>query len=345
MDDIDLAVLNVLETMLMTSTYLGFLVVAKRSNELKNVIISMRKEIADQNLTENVEEKRLYFSYNNISCNISKYMSLASLFTVTLMYARPFVDLLVAFDPGNSSTMPYHLPFRAHIIFDYNSPRLYTLVYVYQFPLMYVPLLHVAEVGLIVNLTLHLCAKLSILVYRIRNIRIDSTKSFKDGIKQTVLMHLELKDNSSRIVCRKIVFYRYSETLNNNFNMMLLIELVSCGVRLGLSLYLVLIKLDVDKIATINFIIHTFVVGSFLYLYSYVGEQVVYESQQLSDAFYDIRWSDIEGNERKALIMCMMNGQKTMHITAGKFYTFSLFGFTEIVKSSMACFSMLRAGM
>ncbi|XP_076634704.1 odorant receptor 43a-like [Colletes latitarsis] len=299
MDDIDLAVLNVLESLLMTSTYLGLLVAAKRSNELKNVIINMRKEIADQNLSENIEEKRLYFSYNNIS--------------------------------WNSSTIPYHLPFRAHIIFDYNSPQLYTLVYVYQFPLMYVPVFHVAEVGLIVNLTLHLCAKLSILVYRIRNIQIDSTKSFKDGIKETVIMHLKLKE--------------YSETLNNNFNMILLIELMSCGIRLGLSLYLVLIKLDVDKIATMNFIIHTFVVGAFLYLYSYVGEQLVYESQQLGDAFYNVRWIEVDSNERKALLMCMMNGQKTMYITAGKFYTFSLFGFTEIVKSSMACFSMLRAGM
>ncbi|XP_076633544.1 odorant receptor 43a-like [Colletes latitarsis] len=188
-----------------------------------------------------------------------------------------------------------------------------------------------AEVGLIVNLALHCCAKLSILAHRIRNIQVDSTKSFREGIKKTVIMHLELKE--------------YYETLNNNFQMMLLIELMSCGVRLGLSLYLVLIKLDVDKIATMNFIIHTFLVGAFLYVYSYVGEQLVYESQQLGDAFYNVRWVEVDSNERKALLMCMMNGQKTMYITAGKFYTFSLFGFTEIVKTSMACLSMLRAGM
>ncbi|XP_043264927.1 uncharacterized protein LOC122404768 [Colletes gigas] len=287
---------NLLETILTMSTFAGMLVVAKRRDDLKGIIETMRDNMEKETLYDNIEEKRLYYHYNSISYNFCKYGPLFSFTTVITM-----------------------------------TPTRYAMLYAYQIFWCFLPMIHMAEVGLIVNLALHCCAKLSILAHRIRNIQVDSTKSFKDDIRKTVIMHLELKE--------------YHETLNDNFNMMLLIELMSCGVRLGLSLYLVLIKLGVDKAATINFIIHSSLVAGFIYVYSYIGEQLVYESQQLGEAFYDIRWVDVDSHERKALLMCMMNGQKIMYMTAGKFYTFSLFGFTEIVKTSMACVSMLRAGM
>ncbi|XP_043264926.1 odorant receptor 4-like [Colletes gigas] len=304
---------NLLESILTISTLCGMLVVAKRGDDLKTIIETMRDDMKREKLYDNIEEKRLYYYYNSISYNFCRYAPLVSFTTVVPMYIRPLIEMHGS--KGVNGSLAYRLPFRSHMIFDYRTPSRYAIVYVYQFYWCMLPMIHIAEVGLIVNLALHCCAKVSILAHRIRNIQVDSTKSFKDGIRKTVIMHLEVRE--------------YYETLNNNFNMMLLIELMSCGVRLSLSLYFVLIKLDVDMAASINFMIHTFVVGAYLYVFSYIGEQVVYESQQLGDAFYNVRWVEVNSQERKALLMCMMNGQKTMYITAGKFYTFSLFGFTE----------------
>lgn len=45
---------------------------------------------------------------------------------------------------------------------------------------------------MLVNVMLHLCAKLSILAYRIRNIQLKPAKQFNDDIKRMVNMQLEL---------------------------------------------------------------------------------------------------------------------------------------------------------
>ncbi|XP_076181188.1 odorant receptor 82a-like [Ptiloglossa arizonensis] len=131
--------------------------------------------------------------------------------------------------------------------------------------------------------------------------------------------------------------------------MILLIELLSCGFRLGIAFYVVLIndtfKLSTEPLVAYNFLVYATDVGSFIYLYSYIGEQLMYESQKIGDAFYDINWPEAANSDRKALLMCIMNGQKTMFITAGKFFTFSLFGFSGVIKTSMGGLSMLRASM
>ncbi|XP_053989870.1 odorant receptor 9a-like [Hylaeus volcanicus] len=328
--DLDMTVINILETMVATSTYLGLLIVIRRSKQLEEVIVAMKREIADDKTFENIEEKRLYMSYNIICCRFGKCATIASFVTIALMYCRPLIDLLASSDLGNG-TIPYVLPFRAHLIFDYKKPPLYALVYLYQLPVTYIPMYHVAEVSFIVNTVLHLCAKLSILSYRIRNIGVKSSRSFQDGIRQSVTMHLELT--------------RLSNTLNGSFYVILLLELMSCGFRLGLALYVVLIKISTEPVVAYNFLVHAADVAAYLYLYSYIGEQLMYESRMVGEAFYDINWPEVASNDRKALLMCMMNGQRTMYITAGKSYTFSLFGFTGIVRTSMACLSMLRAKM
>ncbi|XP_076634705.1 uncharacterized protein LOC143348414 [Colletes latitarsis] len=278
--DVDLMVINILETMVTTSSYLGLLLINIRRKELGEVIVTMKREIASDNLFENSDEKLLYSTYNTICYRFSKYTAMASFFIIATMYPRPLIDLLISSNRGNETVL-LQLPFRAHIMFNYQKPLLYALLYLFQIPVAYIPMFHVAEI--------------SILAYRIRNIPMKPPKLFKDGIKRSVTAHLKL--------------LRLSKTLNDCFHLVLLLELMSCGFRLGLALYIALI------------------------------------SQKLGNAFYNIDWPDVENNDRKTVLMCIVNGQKTMHITAGKFYTFSLFGFTEIVKTSMASLSMLRARM
>ncbi|XP_076283515.1 uncharacterized protein LOC143210505 [Lasioglossum baleicum] len=97
-----------------------------------------------------------------------------------------------------------------------------------------------------------------------------------------------------------------------------------------------------DTAAFVNFCLYSVLVAAWLYLYSYIGEQLLYESLNVGDAFYDTDWTDIAARDRKSLVICMLNGQQPQYLMAGKFYKFTLFGFSEIVKSSMAFLSVLR---
>ncbi|XP_053994033.1 uncharacterized protein LOC128884584 [Hylaeus volcanicus] len=177
---------------------------------------------------------------------------------------------------------------------------------------------------------LHLCAKLSILSYRIRNIQPKPSERFKDNIRRAVIMHLELTNKS---LCR------LSKTLNDSYHTILLTELIISGFRVGLVLYVVLIKLSSEPAMAYNFLFLATVLTVYLYLYSYIGEQLIYESQRVGDAFYDINWPEVTSRDRKILLICITNGQQAMYVTAGKFYIFSLSGFTGV--STIAPFYLL----
>ncbi|XP_078052111.1 uncharacterized protein LOC144478235 isoform X2 [Augochlora pura] len=288
------------------------------TDDLKLVVDEARREMQNGACLKNAEERRLYYKYNNISWKFGKYATVFQLVLIILMSFRPLIHLSAQYYAGESNaTIFYTLPFQAHIFFDYqNNIIIYFILYVYQLPMIYVAMFHIAEVSFIVTMVLHLCGKFSILCFRIRNVSTKPSSLFQKDIKSVVNQHLELR--------------KMSEILNNNFYLLLLIEYISCSSRLSLSMYVVLTTLDTDPVAAANFVMYTLDVTAYLYLYSYIGEQLRCESQNIADALYNIEWQEMTNKDRRVLLMCMTNGQKTECLTAGKFYEFSLFGFTKL---------------
>ncbi|XP_076295605.1 uncharacterized protein LOC143216440 [Lasioglossum baleicum] len=305
------------------------------SDSSKLVIDKTKREIRDGMFLRNNEERRLYHSYNNISWKFGKYATVFQAAIVVLMFLRPSIHLLVVHAGGSNATLSYNLPHQAHIFFDYqNHTMRYFLLYVYQIPMIYLGMFHIAEVNYVVTMVLHLCGKFSILCFRIRNVPTKPPSLFRDHIKSVVNQHLELNQTS--------------EILNDNFYLLLLIEYVSCSSRLSLSMYVVLTDIftfETDPVAATNFIMYSLDVIAYLYLYSYIGEQLRCESENVKDALYDIEWTDASNEDQKILLTCLINGCQAKYLTAGKFYQFSLFGFTKIVKFSVAFLSVLRARM
>nr|XP_033333876.1 uncharacterized protein LOC117224827 [Megalopta genalis] len=178
----------------LTISMLCALVLIRTNKKLIIVIEKIEKDINGAMLFENDEEKRLYLRYNNISFYIGKYGSLISVTVSYMMYFRPLASLLINFRADQSNnTRPYVLPFRSHMLFDYRYDlKAYTLAYIYQFPVGFVGVYHVAEASLIVTSTLHICGKLSMLAYRIRLSLTKSPAHFRQRMKTMVMEHLDL---------------------------------------------------------------------------------------------------------------------------------------------------------
>ncbi|XP_076227578.1 uncharacterized protein LOC143174987 isoform X2 [Nomia melanderi] len=117
----------------------------------------------------------------------------------------------------------------------------------------------------------------------------------------------EFRHKVKSIVNQHVELIAYSDHLNDMFRHILLVEYLNCTLRFALGIYLVLL------------------------------------SQEVGEAFYDTNWVNVESRQRTLLLLCQMNGQKPMYLSAGKFYSFSLFGFTELMKASMAFVSVLQA--
>ncbi|XP_076380641.1 putative odorant receptor 65b [Megalopta genalis] len=314
----------------LTLSMLFALVLIRTNKKLVVVIEEIRRDINGAILLANDEEKRLYQKYNNMSVFFGKFVTAFTFVVSYMIYVRPLIGLLInSRTDQDNNTRPYVLPFRSHVFFDYRYDlKVYTLLYLYQFPVGLVGMYHAAEVSLIVTATLHVCGKLSMLACRIRMSLTKSPAHFRQRMKTMVMEHLELME--------------LVDFLNDCFHHILLLEYLNCSFRLAVTMYVVLVTLGSDMMAAINFILCTIIVAAWLYLYSYIGEQLVYESQNVGEAFYHTVWTDITNQDKRSLVICLINGQKPQYLMAGKFYRFTLFGFSDIIKTSMALLSVLR---
>lgn len=73
---------------------------------------------------------------------------------------------------GNSAEF-FILPFKTKLFFSFNDTQTYYLLYVYQLPMVYLLICHNAWICLLITIVLHICGELSIIEYRIRNIKIN----------------------------------------------------------------------------------------------------------------------------------------------------------------------------
>ena len=59
------------------------------------------------------------------------------------------------------------------------------------------------------------------------------------------------------------------------------------------------------------------------------------QSEKLRNAYYHCNWYEMPSSFKKALIICTIQAQGSLRLTAGKFYTFSLDSFTEVSSISI----------
>ncbi|XP_050496754.1 uncharacterized protein LOC126878229 [Bombus huntii] len=203
---------NIIDNTIATTTY--FILFLLRFNKLiEHGIVTVREEIAKSKF-ETVEEMRLYFTYHNISDKFGRYAISTTLVIATLWYLSPMLQLLkldsgisssirgekkqfhfydIISGQSNESSKAYKLPFRAYAFLDYQDDfQNFVIMYLYQFPVMFIALSHISAISLLVNLVLHICGKFSILSYRIQNISTNSNVNLDSVIKEFVTAHVKL---------------------------------------------------------------------------------------------------------------------------------------------------------
>ncbi|XP_043685289.1 odorant receptor coreceptor-like [Vespula pensylvanica] len=97
-----------------------------------------------------------------------------------------------------------------------------------------------------------------------------------------------------------------------------------------------------EGITLIIFYSYAFGVLSTLFVYCYIGECLIQESSNLSNAFYRYEWYNVSPTNLKMVNICMLRMKKPQQLTSGKFFVLSLASFTDILKTTMGYLSLLR---
>ncbi|CAL7939524.1 unnamed protein product [Xylocopa violacea] len=80
-----------------------------------------------------------------------------------------------------------------------------------------------------------------------------------------------------------------------------------------------------------------------LYLYCYVGERLLIESIEMANAAYDAEWYKLSPKNARLLIIIICRSRLPLQITAGRFCSFTMMLYFQILKTSMGYVSVLYA--
>nr|XP_033333759.1 odorant receptor 67c-like [Megalopta genalis] len=191
-------------------------------------------------------------------------------------------------------------------------------------------------------------------------------------INASVLRNLRLHSYCHTYESRK-KWIRFAGTIENCFNAMLLLQMLGCTLQLCFQCFQVImvrtmvpiyetnVEYDVwnnseeifelqtfsdeDKnlmSVQISFLsIYVIYIMAQLYLYCYVGDRLTIEGRQIANAAYNCAWYNLSANNARLLIIIMCRDLLPLRITAGRFCSFTLQLYSEILKRSMGYISVL----
>ncbi|KAK2574924.1 hypothetical protein KPH14_002615 [Odynerus spinipes] len=230
----------------------------------------------------------------------------------------------------NSSAI-IHLPYRARVFVDLHDTRIYCFCALCQ--LVSVAIVVFGYVGLdclFVTIAFHITAQLKILRCSINNV-LENNIDFRSTVKKLVIKHYRL--------------IRLSETLENDFNMIIFQQLLGTVIHICISIYnwtVVDIHNTRQSLVLMCFMFYGFNTIGTLFIYCYIGEGLINESMNFGEAFYHYEWCNISPLDLKLLQICMVRARKPLKLTSGKFCDLSLCTFTNTLKATMGYFSVLR---
>ncbi|XP_039308656.1 odorant receptor 13a-like [Solenopsis invicta] len=186
----------------------------------------------------------------------------------------------------------------------------------------------------IATLVLHVCGQLSNLRYELTNLCANTKAEFQMKLGNIVRKHEHLN--------------RFAETIEDCFNMMLLLQMLGCSVQLCFQCLQAFMALmgEINEVVFTQLGFLFIYVGYILiqlYLYCYIGEKLLIESTQIAYAAYDCSWYNLSAREARSLMNIMYRARSPLQISAGGFCCFNRELYSEILKRSVAYMSCILA--
>nr|AXM05231.1 odorant receptor [Campoletis chlorideae] len=189
----------------------------------------------DLKFFDNHEELQTYLGYNRIAKTFFKLwltMGIVTAISFNLKCLEPRLKSAL-----RNESLPYVLPHRTRVFFEVTEPSTFWLIWLYQCPMAILSIYLAATIGYVFSLILHVCGKLSVLVVRIKRLdlaTIEKDEAFRAAVFRDILeKHLDILE--------------MAQDINGVFGLVLLEELFSCTLLIGLTSYNVIQNVDLEE--------------------------------------------------------------------------------------------------
>ncbi|XP_018353656.1 PREDICTED: odorant receptor 13a-like [Trachymyrmex septentrionalis] len=255
--------------------------------------------------------------------------------TLLIIYIVLKISAII-FSPGDSARP---MIYTAYFPFDATKSPIFELICACQILSAFSgTVAYTGSDSFISMLVIHVCGQFENLREKLKNLVNDpngvkTSQEFKSELRQIVMRHEHLN--------------WFAKTIEDSFNMIMLIQMLSCTVQLcfqGFQVFRILINKEENESITFQLIFLSIFVGFVLvhlYIYCYVGEMLLVQSTEIGFSAYESNWFNVPGKEARNLLLIIHRSTVPLCLTAGKFSTFSLQMFSKIVKTSLGYLSVL----
>ncbi|XP_033304678.1 odorant receptor 4-like [Bombus bifarius] len=233
--------------------------------------------------------------------------------------------VLLAFVPARLFSMRYSdnmLFYRGYFPYNITISPNYELTMIGQFmATFYAATTYTAVDTFVVLLIFHVCGQLSNLRDDLRKIHSYDKKDLEKKLQKIIQKH----EYISRFVFKKFVLFEDGKKDGRS---------TSFGEQ---EMEYMILQLSFLLIYVVYVMLH-------LFLYCYMGEKLTSESTEIADTVYNAEWYNLPPKNARWLIIIMCRARASpLKITAGKFCSFTLVLFSQVLKTSMGYVSVLHA--
>ncbi|XP_068975991.1 odorant receptor 13a-like [Bombus flavifrons] len=258
----------------------------------------------------------------------------------TTMRSTLMVNIVVlAFLPARLSNMRYNdsaLFFRGYFPYNTSISPNFELTMIGQFvATVYAANTYTAIDTFVVLLIFHVCGQLSNLKDDLRKIHSYDRKDVEKKLQKIIQKHEYIN--------------RFAATIENSFNMMLLLQMLGCTIQICSQSYQIIMSFEEEAMEYMIFqitflLLYVVYVMLQLFLYCYMGEKLAAESTEIANTAYYAEWYNLPPKSARWLVIIMCRARSSpLQITAGRFYWFTLALYTQVLKTSMGYVSVLYA--
>ncbi|XP_011690952.1 PREDICTED: odorant receptor 13a-like [Wasmannia auropunctata] len=310
LDDFDAVVENLSANITMLISMLKTIIFWSNGGPMKTLVSYMTR---DWNVTTDEQDRRTMLGI----ADITRKLSIRS-----TMFAQSIVMIYMMFRLFEIRQNGRQLFYQSYFPYNATSSPSYELTLFGQFVgAMYSAVTYAAIDTFIATLVLHICGQLSNLRRELTNLCVHTRAEFQMKLGNIVRKHEYLS--------------RFAETIEDCFNMMLLIQMLGCSLQLCFqclqTFMSIMDEIVIDEVFFLKFcflLIYVTYILLQLYLYCYIGEKLFVESTKIAYAAYDCSWYNLPASEVRSLMIIICRARLPLYISAGRFCSFNqeLFG-------------------
>ncbi|XP_028982168.1 odorant receptor 4-like [Diachasma alloeum] len=336
-NDIEYVLANLMDSVGLLTTGFCFTLVSFHNASIIKVI-EVIKNNCDPGHYKILKERQVFEEYNHI---------IDILFRIASYYLIPYVCIVciipilsrssdrTSVDSSNDSSVEnnYPLPLDLYQLHDINNEVIYFLTYMFIVIILTFNVLIRLNIDFLFVLTVfHLCGQISVLSIRIENLTTSHPKIFQEELIAVINYHHTIIWLSKRMK-RIFSFYLASFLLTSTFLLCLTNYQGLANMKQG------------NSFKAIRCFLCTFIISGMVFVNCLLGNFLVAESGNLERAFYECLWYKTSPAFQKMILVCLMQSQSPLYLSAGGFTVVSLATLTAVMKTTAGYLSLLRAVM